>query len=40
MLSISMIRLGLMVGRWGLPIPRKVPIMSCIGKDIPVKKVY
>lgn len=40
MLSMSMIRLGLMVGRWGLPIPRKVPIMSCIGKDIPVKKVY
>eukprot|EP00879_Flechtneria_rotunda_P014757 GHRR01015421.1.p1 GENE.GHRR01015421.1~~GHRR01015421.1.p1 ORF type:complete len:285 (+),score=59.03 GHRR01015421.1:1233-2087(+) len=31
--------LGLLVGRWGTPVPRKVPLYMVSGKPIPVPKV-
>jgi 2-acylglycerol O-acyltransferase 2 len=31
--------LGFMVGRWGLPIPRQVPLYMVMGKPIPVPKL-
>jgi hypothetical protein len=31
--------LGVLIGRWGLPVPRRVPLMMVSGKAIPVEKV-
>jgi diacylglycerol O-acyltransferase 2, plant len=31
--------LGVLIGRWGLPVPRRVPLMMASGKAIPVEKV-
>lgn len=31
--------LGVLIGRWGLPIPRRVPLMMVSGKAIAVEQV-
>lgn len=31
--------LGVLIGRWGLPVPRRVPLMMVSGKAIPVERV-
>ena len=31
--------MGYMTGRWGLPIPRQVPLFMVVGKPIPVPKL-
>lgn len=31
--------LGVLIGRWGLPVPRRVPLMMVSGKPVEVEKV-
>lgn len=31
--------MGVIIGRWGLPFPKKVPLMVAVGKSIEVKKM-
>lgn len=31
--------MGIIIGRWGLPFPKKIPLMAVVGKAIEVKKM-
>ena len=31
--------MGIIIGRWGLPFPKKIPLMAVVGKPVEVKKM-